>query len=178
MRPVAGVVAAALEAIETREVRRARIGEAAGRHDQVARRNTLAAVEGHAPAVILEVGGHDARVEFDMRPQREAVRDMARIVQDLGLAGVALAPVPFLLELARERVGILHALDVAARTRIAVPVPGPADVAALLEHARRKAERAQPMQHVEAGETRADHDGIVLRVDPPWLDWRHDRSGV
>ena len=66
------------------------------------------------------------------RPQVEAVGNMVGIFQDLRLRRVAFAPVPFLLQFIGERIGILHALDVAARAGIPVPVPGAADAAALL----------------------------------------------
>jgi hypothetical protein len=66
-------------------------------------------------------------LELDVAPQVVAVGDVVGVFQDLGLGGVALGPLPFLLELGRELVGILHALDVAARAGIAVPVPGAAD---------------------------------------------------
>ena len=64
---------------------------------------------------------------------------MIEVPEDLGLAGVALAPLPFLLELIGELVGVLHALDIAAGTRIAVPVPGPSHAAARLHHPGRQA---------------------------------------
>ena len=112
-------------------------------------------------SVLVEFGRDDIRVQLDVAAQVEAVGDVVRVAQDLGLAGVALGPLPFLLQLVGERIGILHALDVAARARIAVPVPGAADARAALVHARRHAEPAQPMQHVEAGETGADDDRVV-----------------
>ena len=93
----------------------------------------------------------------------EAVGDMVGIGEDFGLRRVFLRPVPLLVQFLRERERILHALDVAARARIAVPVPGAADAAAGLEHPRRKAEPAQPMQHVHPGKARADHDGVENR---------------
>src|SRR3981189_3218706 len=84
-------------------------------------------------------------------PQIETVGDMVGVFQDLGLRRVALAPVPLLLQLFRERIGILHALDVAARAGIAVPVPGTTDAIALLIDPRRHALPAQPVQHAHAG---------------------------
>jgi hypothetical protein len=60
---------------------------------------------------------------------------------------------PVLLQFLREAERILHALDVAAGTGIAVPVPG----AAHLEGAHGKA-----MQQIKAGEAGADYDDIDL----------------
>ena len=80
----------------------------------------------------------DAGVELDIGAQIEAVGDVVGVFQNLRLRRVALAPVPFLLQFVGERIGILHALDVAARAGIAVPVPGAADAAALLVDPRRQ----------------------------------------
>src|SRR5271165_1075243 len=86
---------------------------------------------------------------------------MVGIFQDLRLRRVALAPVPFLLQLVGKGVGILHALDIAARAGIAVPVPGAADAAALLKDPHRETKAAQAVQHVHPGKARADHDDVV-----------------
>ena len=75
----------------------------------------------------------------DVAAQVEAVGHVVGVAQELGLGGVALAPLPLLLQRLVELVGVLHALHVAARTGIAVPVPGAADAAAGLEHARGEA---------------------------------------
>ncbi len=97
------------------------------------------------------------------RPKRSV--DMIGVSEDFRLRRIFLRPVPLLVELFRERERILHALDVAARAGIAVPVPGAADTAAGLIDPRLKAEPAQPVQHIEAGETRADHDGVEFCAD-------------
>ena len=108
--------------------------------------------------------GH-AGVETDMRAQTEAIGDVVGVSEDLGLRRIFLRPVPLLVEFFREREGILHALDVAARAGIAVPVPGAADAAAGFIDPRGKAKPAQPVQHIEAGKTRADHDRVENRAD-------------
>jgi len=95
-----------------------------------------------------------------------------------GLRRVALAPVPFLLQFVRERIGILHAFDVAARPGIAVPVPGAADIATLLIDPHREPLPAQFVQHVHAGKTGAGHDDVVglgacgLAPWPTWIAGR------
>src|SRR5262249_12635602 len=62
-----------------------------------------------------------------------------------------------------ERVRIVHALDVTARARIAVPVPRASDAAGRLVDARGQTESAQSMEHVESRESGADDDRVELR---------------
>ncbi len=104
----------------------------------------------HRPVASSQRGRLDAGVELDVATQVEAVGDVVGVLQDLGLGRVALGPVPLLLELVGELVRVLHALDVAARAGVAVPVPGAADAAARLEHPRRHAEPAHTVEHVHA----------------------------
>src|SRR3954465_6189706 len=58
--------------------------------------------------------------------------------------------------------GVLHALDVAARTRVAVPIPGSADTAARLEDTHGHPQPTQAMEHVEAGESGPDDHRIEI----------------
>jgi hypothetical protein len=67
---------------------------------------------------------------------------------------------PFLLQVVGEGIRIFEALDVAAAARIAVPIPGAADIAAGLEGAHRETEPAQAMDRVEAADPGADDDRI------------------
>ena len=173
VRPVAGVVDLALEVGEALDVGHPRIRQAAGgEHDDICAVTVLPSEVVDRPA-----GGRSRRTPPGRpgyraaisRPQIEAVGDVVGVFQDLRLRRVALAPVPFLLQFVRERIGILHALDVAARAGIAVPVPGAADIAALLIDPDRQSQPAQPVQHVHSGKTGADHDDIV--------DLRRRRTG-
>ena len=129
MRPEAGVVPLALEVLQALEVGHPRRREIARRHDEVARADLLAAVGLDRPfaGLAVEQRRRDAGVELDVAAQVEAIGDVVDVVQDLRLGGVALGPLPFLLQLVGEGVGILQALDVAARAGIAVPEPGAAD---------------------------------------------------
>ena len=111
----------------------------------------------------LAVG--DAGVELNVLAQIETIGNVVGVAKDFRLRRVFFRPVPLLIEFFGERKGILHALDVAARAGIAVPVPGAADAAAGLIDPRVEAEPAQPMQHVHAGEAGADNDGIEGRVN-------------
>ena len=163
MRPVAGVIDLALEFLQPLDIGHPRIRQAAGGEHDVFCGDGLAVGCRHRPAVgaLVEGGAIDAGIELNVGAQIKAVGDVVGVFQDLGLRRVALAPVPFLLQFFGERIGILHALDVAARAGITVPVPGAADVAALLVDADRKTLPAQPVQHIHAGKACADHDDIV-----------------
>ena len=102
-------------------------------------RSPRSVVIGPPPGGLVEGRRRHARRELDVAPQVEAVGDVVDVGEDLRLGGVPLAPLPLLLQLVRERVRVVHALDVAARARVAVPVPGAADAVARLEDARRAA---------------------------------------
>ena len=75
---------------------------------------------------------------------------------------VLLRPLPRALQFGIERVAVVDGLDVAACAGIAVPVPGAADVAGLLDHHSGEAGLAQAMQEVEAGKPGADDGDIDL----------------
>ena len=61
-----------------------------------------------------------------------------------------------------KRVRVVGGGDVAAGARVAVPVPGAADVVAGLEHGGRQAQPAQPLEHVQPGDPGADDDDVEL----------------
>ena len=116
-------------------------------------------------AALVEGRRGDAGVEQDVPAQVETVGDVVGVAQDLRLRRVFLRPVPLLVELFGERERILHALDVATRAGIAVPVPGAADTPAGLIDPRGEAEPAKAVQHVHSGKAGADDDGIEGRAD-------------
>ena len=160
--PSAGVVGLAQKTGATLEFRQVCGRQAAGCHDQGHRLHGLAGVRLDPPAARRLVEGRlrDTRVEGDVPPEIEPVGDVIGVTQDLRLAGVAFGPLPLLLQRVREAIGILHALDVATRARVSVPVPGAADAGPRLEHARAESGLTQPIEHVEPGEPRAHHHGI------------------
>jgi len=104
----------------------------------------------------------DPRFEDDIPAEIEAVGDMLGIAQDLRLGGIALSPLPFLLERVRELVGILHAFDIATRAGVTVPIPGTADPTSGLEDSRRETHRANAVEHVEPSEAGADDYYVEL----------------
>ena len=164
VRPAPGVIPLAAEGLDTLEGRDLEIGETAGGHDAVARGHDVALVGAHRPAArrLVEVRRDNLRLEFNVALEVEAVGHVVGVFQDLGLRGVALRPLPLLLELGRERVRVVHALDVAARAGIAVPVPGAADALAALEDLRGKAELPEAIEHVEPGEAGSDDHHVHL----------------
>ena len=85
---------------------------------------------------------------------------MIGIGANIGMTGELLRPIPFLLQLVVEAIGILHALHVATRAGIAIPVPGTAHAITAFETARGEALFTQAVQQIETGETGSDDDGI------------------
>ena len=172
MRPGAGVVPGAFETVQAVEGRAVDGREAPGGHDAVGGREPRTVLGGNPPAScrIVEDGFGDRRLELDVAAEVEAIRDVLQVAQDLRLPRVALGPPPLLLELVRELVGILDTIGITAGAGIAVPVPGAADAAAPLEDLYRKPHPAQAMEHIEAGEARADDDRVHV--------WRNHGAAV
>lgn len=168
MGPVAGVVGLAAERSQTGEVGHIGRRQTASGHDAEARADVVAGIGLDLPAValLIEHGAGDPGIQLHVVAQFEAVGHVVDVAQDLRLGGVALGPVPLLLQLLIELIGVFHALDVATRARVAIPEPGAADAAAGLEHPRREPQTPQPEQHVQAGEPGADDDGVVLITTP------------
>ena len=162
VRPVPGVIPPAREGLESLERGHLRGGQAARRHDAELRRDAVAAVRLNRPAVrrfVEDRRGHSRR-ELHVPAQVEPVGDVIDVPQDLRLGGVPLGPRPFLLELLRERVRVVHALDIAAGTRVTVPVPRAPDAAARLVHPRREPDLAQAVEHVQPGQASPDDDRV------------------
>ncbi len=160
--PVSGVVCFAPKVGEAVDVRRLRGRDAPGRHDEVPGRDPLAGIRFDLPAAraFVEMRGRHGGVEVDVLAQVEPVGHVIRIGENIRLRREFLRPVPFLLQFLVEGVGVLHALDVAAGTRVAVPVPGAADTAAALEDPRGKPEAAQAMQEIETRKSGADDNRV------------------
>ncbi len=165
MRPMAGMIDFAFEFLQALDVGHPRVRKTPGGEDDMARGDGIALRRRHRPQTggFIEYGALDAGRELNVAAEVKTVGDVVGVFQDLGLRRVPLAPVPLLLQFVGKRIGILHALDVAARARIPVPVPGTADAIALLVDPRGKPEAAQPVQHVHAGKPRADHHGVIGR---------------
>src|SRR5580704_15942851 len=125
MGPLASVVPLAFERLEAGDLGDIGRGQAANGGDQKPRRDRLAGLSTHPP----EIGGRvilrrcDAGLEADIATQVEVVSDVIEVAQDLRLLWVAFGPLPFLLQLLREGVGVAMAFGIAARAGVAVPVP-------------------------------------------------------
>src|SRR6266496_1100890 len=151
-----------LETLQTRIVRRPRRRKIARRHDAKARGRGIAFISLHRPGVRLtiEESLFDPSVELDVAPEAKAVGHMIDVTQDLRLGAVALRPMPFLLQLVGKGIRILHAFDVAATSRVAIPVPGAANPSAVLEGAHSEAEFTQSIDRVETADTSADDNRV------------------
>src|SRR5438477_456206 len=122
-------------------------------------------VSRYRPCICLAVedSPFDPGVELDVAPEVEAVSHMVDVTQDLGLRAVALGPMPFLLQFVREGIRVLHAFDVAATPRVAVPVPGAANPATGLEATHFEAEFTEAIDRIETADSGADDDRIKFR---------------
>src|SRR5581483_4722495 len=139
--------------------------QAPGRHDQELGGDVVTTIGPHPPpgAGLVEHRLGHPRLEPDVAVEVEPRRDVLEVAQDLRLPGVPLRPLPLLLELLGEPVGVLHALDVAPRPGVAVPVPRAAHVVAGLEHDDAQAVAAEAVQGVHPAEPGAhDHDVQLL----------------
>ncbi len=130
--PAAGVERMAAELLDTGNARELRHVERPGSHRNELRREGVAAVGANGPpraGVVPLEPGH-ARVEERPVVEPELPADPAAVLEDLGAVGVLLGRhVPGLL----EQRHIDEGGRVALRARVAVPVPGAPEVAALLD---------------------------------------------
>ena len=158
------------EAVDPVDLRELWGGQATGGHHHEPRRHRVAAIGAHGPArrLVVERRRLDAGAELDGAAEVEGVGDMAGVAQDLRLRGVALGPLPLLFQLRGERVRVVERLDVAPRSRIAVPPPGAADVSGGVEAPQCQTDLAEAVDGVHPGEAGADdHDVATLHVADP-----------
>src|SRR5689334_3582064 len=136
------MVPISLEALQTRKARLPRRREIACRHNAEARSRGVASLSRDGPCICRPVEDRlfDASVELDVAPEVEAVGHMVDVTQDLRLRAIALGPMPFLLQLVRKGIRVLHAFDVAATPWVAVPIPGTANATTGLEATHFEAE--------------------------------------
>ena len=133
----------------------------------------MAALNANPPEFgrLVEDQGLHGCTETEVPAKVEPVGHVAEVGQNLGLLGIAPAPGPVLLQGRGEPVAVVIAFAVAAGAWIAVPVPGAAYVLAALEAGDPEAEAGQLLDGVEAGEARADDDGVIVgnlgHLSPP-----------
>ncbi len=162
--PVSRVVMLAAKSVQARKIGGIPRREASRGRNQEACTDLLAAVGAdHPPARrFVEDRGLDAGLECNIPTQTEAVGHVIRVGEDLGLRAVALGPVPLLVEFLRERIRVGKTLDVAARSRVAIPEPGAPDPTSRLIHLNGKPDLPKPVEGVQAAETRAHHDDVQM----------------
>jgi hypothetical protein len=164
VRPVKRMEGMALEAVHALEARQRRDRQQAERQDNEAGAERAAVGEAEPPGVggLVVMSRVDTGVELHVAAQVELLGDMVQVAQVLGLAGEFFLPVPFVQELARERVAVGVALRVEAATRVTIRVPGAAEVGCRFQHGRLHAKVDQPLDLVDAGHAGADHDDLVV----------------
>src|SRR5699024_8997257 len=84
--------------------------------------------------------------------------------KNLRLRGVLFGPIPLLLKCLIEGVGVIHTLNVAAASRVPVPVPGSAHILSSIHYMGIEANFPALIQHVKTGDSGSD-DGKVLLQD-------------
>ena len=137
LRPPRGVIDLTREVGDAGNIGRVGHRQAAGRHDDEAGAQPVAAIglDDPAPARLVEGRAGDPGVELDQLAQVEPVGREPGVAQNLLLAGVPVGPAPFAAQLRRPAVGVEQAGHVAACAGIAIPVPGAADVRSRLDPA-------------------------------------------
>ena len=158
--PSAGVEGVALEGADAGDARQLGPVERTIGHRDKAGAHDIAAVGLDDPAavVVIPAHGRDFRLEAGVVVEPKALADRSRVGQDLRREAVLLLRhvAEFL-----EQGQIDVRLDVALGTRVAVPVPRAAEVAAFLDDANvLDARLAQPRTGQEAAEAATDHHDI------------------
>ena len=161
--PPAGVEGVAREGLDARDARQLRPVQRTVAHEQEPGPHVVAAVGADHPAVAVGVPVDGAHLGGQARVvvEAEVIGDALAVLEDLRRLGVLLGgDVAGLLEQREVDVG----LDVALRAGVAVPVPGAAEVAALLDDADVvDAGLAEPGAGDQPGEPAADegHGDLV-----------------
>ena len=160
--PSAGEQRCPREAVHPGDVRFQRGRQDAGGGDHERGDKVLPRLGPHHPVRgrLVERHRDHGGAEADVATQIELVGHEVQIRLDLGLGRHRLGPHPLLLDLLGEAVGVLDALDVAARAGIPVEQPCATDVFGLLQYSGAHTQLAEPVQHVEAGESGADDDCV------------------
>ena len=110
----------------------------------------------------IEFSRRYAGFELNITPEIKAFGHVIDVFQDLRLCAVAFRPVPFLLEIGIERIGIFKAFDVTAAAGIAIPEPGTADAVTGFVGTNPQSQPAQPINRVQAGNSGADDDDVEI----------------
>ena len=130
--------------------------------DQKPGAHRLAPVCLHSPALrrFIVMAGDYARAEVDVLFEVQPVGDEIQIIENLWLGRIAAAPFPLFAHLVGERVAIVMALRVAARSGVAVPIPGSANAIGGFDQSRCEPEFAKAVQHIQPGKSCSDDNRI------------------
>ncbi len=160
--PSTGVERVTLEGGDAVDAGKLRTMQWPARHHDVARSHRVTAIGGDDPPMVGVVPTHAGHLglETGVSVQVEVLADRLAVREDLGGLGVLLLRhVPDLLQQREVHVR----LDVARGAGIAVPVPGSAEVAALLDQADVvDARLAEPSAGEESAEAAADDQYLDL----------------
>ena len=160
--PAAGMERMTRKRLDPRNTRQFRTVQRAVGHDHILRRETVAAIGVNLPApmILVPVQAGDFCAQKGIAVKVVVAGDTAGMLKNLRRAGILLhRHVAGLFQ--QRQVDI--ALDIARSARIAVPVPGAAEVATLLHHADIFEPRiAQPGCRQKAAETAADHTHLDM----------------
>jgi len=140
--PLRGVIPVAFEIFESRNVGYIGRRQTSNRCDEVGCRESFSRLGLYVPTVhgLVVVSPGDTGVQEDISHQVEFSGDVAHITHDFRLFRIAFRPFPLFNQFLGKKVAIGVALRVTARARVAVPVPGTADVAGRIQHLDRKTE--------------------------------------
>src|SRR5882672_6678335 len=158
--PAAGVESVTREAIDAGNSRKLRAVQRSIGHDDESRPHPIATIGGHDPPTLFLAPGYvfDLSLKAGVAIQIEFFADAPRMSQDFRRVGVfLLRDVAGLLEQRQIDIG----LDIALRAWIPIPVPGAAEVAALLDHADvLHPSLAQTRACQQAAEAAADYQNV------------------
>ncbi len=164
LRPVVGVERRPAEAVHPRQPwhggRRQQTD--GGQEEAAGQRATTGQLDRPDAVLVVEDRALDRTAELDVRAQLELVDHVVHVAQRLRLRGEVLRPAPLVEQFPGERVAVGVALGVEAAARIAVPVPGAADIACAFDHRHVGTDLEQLVQLVQAAHAGADDDEIML----------------
>ena len=166
MRPAPGVEPLALEILQPRNVGHIGVRKTADGGDQPCRLIDRAVFAADAPEPRRPVPARRRHPppKVDVRVKVQPRRHMVEIGADFGVSGISLRPVPTFVDLAGKEVLIGMALAVAARARIAVPPPRPANSLRRLDDAGVQPQPVpQQMKLIKSAKAGADDQ----HVQPP-----------
>src|SRR6516165_2693578 len=174
--PAAGMEGVAFVSVDSRDTWKLGPIERPVRHHDEPRAHRIVAIGCDNPSALVFVPADflDLSLEAHVAIEIEFLCDSARVLEDLRRVGVLfLGDITGLFE--QRQIDVR--LDIALRARIAIPVPGAAEVAALLDHADTlNARLAQSGARHQAAEAAADDDHLDFVVQrfarEPRLDVR------